>query len=232
MAAAALDPPNWEEELHPLSLLALPRTACHSSHGAPTSSCGHQLSLFHERVLGARHPTKSALWIQTITLRSIIIVNIMKHEVLLWRLLLWSIIIITITVQYYYYDYCYGVLLLLLLLWLCLCRPCRSNHAQVYKNTGIDVCIYHRSSHCGSVGLRTCLVSMRTQVWSLTLLSGWKILHCRELWWRSQMRLKSQAAEAVVEAGRCSSNSSLGTSTCYRFGHKNKKIAYNKIMEW
>ena len=33
------------------------------------------------------------------------------------------------------------------------------------------------------------LASMRTQVWSLTLLNGLRIWHCHDLWYRSQMQL-------------------------------------------
>ena len=52
-----------------------------------------------------------------------------------------------------------------------------------------------------------------------------RIRCCRELWCRSQARLGSGVAVAVVEAGRCSSHSipSLGTSTCRRCGPKKKK---------
>ena len=47
-------------------------------------------------------------------------------------------------------------------------------------------------------GLRTQLVSTRMQVRSLTLLSGLRIQHCRELWHRSQMWLGSGIAAAVA----------------------------------
>ena len=40
------------------------------------------------------------------------------------------------------------------------------------------------------------LASMRTQVKSLTSSSGLRIWHCRELWYRSQMRLGSRVAVA------------------------------------
>ena len=36
-------------------------------------------------------------------------------------------------------------------------------------------------------GLRTRIVSMRTRVRSLALLSGLRIQHCRDLWYRPQM---------------------------------------------
>ena len=45
---------------------------------------------------------------------------------------------------------------------------------------------------------QTQLVSMRMWVWSLVLLSGLRIWHCRELWCRSQTRLGSCVAVAVV----------------------------------
>ena len=74
-------------------------------------------------------------------------------------------------------------------------------------------------------GLRTQLVSMRTWVQSLALLSVLKIQHCCELWCRSQMLLRSHFAVAVALASRSSFNStpSLGTSTCYRCHPKKAK---------
>ena len=52
------------------------------------------------------------------------------------------------------------------------------------------------------------------QVRSLASVSGLRILCCHELWCRSQARLRSQVAVAVVQASGCSSDStpSLGTS--------------------
>ena len=44
----------------------------------------------------------------------------------------------------------------------------------------------------------TQLVSMRMQVQSLALLSGLRIWHCHEWWCRSQTRLRSDIAVAVV----------------------------------
>ena len=60
------------------------------------------------------------------------------------------------------------------------------------------------------------LVSMRTWVQSLPSLSGLSIQCCLELWCRSQMWLRSGGVVAMVEAGCCSSDStlSLGTSMC------------------
>ena len=42
------------------------------------------------------------------------------------------------------------------------------------------------------------LGTMRLQVWSVPLLSGLRIRHCRELWCRSQIRLRSRLAVALV----------------------------------
>ena len=56
------------------------------------------------------------------------------------------------------------------------------------------------------------------QMWvrSLALLSGSRIQHCHELWYRSQMWLGSGITVAVAQATSWSSNEtlSLGTSTC------------------
>jgi len=60
---------------------------------------------------------------------------------------------------------------------------------------------------------------MRMQVQSLALLSGSRIRCCGELWWRSQMRLRSGIAVAVAVA----SNFSLGTSICLGCGPIKKK---------
>ena len=67
-------------------------------------------------------------------------------------------------------------------------------------------------------GLQTQLVSTRTWVQSLTLLSGLRIWHCHELWCKSQMWLRSDVAVAVAMASSCSADStpSLGTSKCRR----------------
>ena len=50
------------------------------------------------------------------------------------------------------------------------------------------------------------LACMRTQVQSLTLLSGLGILYCCELWCRSQTGLESCVAVTVVWAGSCGSD--------------------------
>ena len=74
-------------------------------------------------------------------------------------------------------------------------------------------------------GLRTQLVSMRMQVWSLASLSGLRIRHCCELWSRSQTQLGSQVAVAVTKASSCSSDltPSLETSICHQRSLKETK---------
>ena len=59
----------------------------------------------------------------------------------------------------------------------------------------------------------------------LGLIQWVKDLACRELWCRSQTRLGSCVAMAVVYAGGCSSDMvpSLGTSVCHKCGPKNLK---------
>ena len=66
---------------------------------------------------------------------------------------------------------------------------------------------------------------MRTWVQSLALLSGVRIPHCSELWWRSQRKLRSGVAVAMAVAGSWSSNStpSPGTYICHRSGPKKQK---------
>ena len=69
------------------------------------------------------------------------------------------------------------------------------------------------------------LGTMRLQVRSLALLSGLRIWRCCELWCRSQTELGSCVAEAVAQAGSCSSDStpSLGTYVCCKYGLKKLK---------
>ena len=69
------------------------------------------------------------------------------------------------------------------------------------------------------------LGTMSFQVRFLASLSGLRIRRCHELWCRSQTWLRSSIAVAVVQAGRCNSNSvpCLGTSICCRYGSKKKK---------
>ena len=67
------------------------------------------------------------------------------------------------------------------------------------------------------------LTSMCEDVRSLTLLSGLRIQHCLELWYKLETWLRSRVA--VVQASSCSSNStpSLGSSICHRCGPKKTK---------
>ena len=66
---------------------------------------------------------------------------------------------------------------------------------------------------------------MRTQVRSLASLSGLRIQRCHELWHRSQARLGSHVAVALVQASNYSSDSppSLGTAICHRCSPKKTK---------
>ena len=72
---------------------------------------------------------------------------------------------------------------------------------------------------------RILLGTRRLRVRSLASLSGLPIRHCCELWYRSQMWLRSSVAVAVVSASSCSSNStpSLGTSICCECSCKKTK---------
>ena len=69
------------------------------------------------------------------------------------------------------------------------------------------------------------LGTMRLRVRSLASVSGLRIRHCRELWFRSKTRLRSGVAVAVVQASSHSSNQtpSLGTSICHRYSPKKQK---------
>ena len=62
------------------------------------------------------------------------------------------------------------------------------------------------------------LGSMRTWVRSLALPGGLRIWHCRELWYRLQMRLRSGVAVAGAEAGSCSSDLPLAWERPYAVG--------------
>ena len=64
------------------------------------------------------------------------------------------------------------------------------------------------------------------QVPSLALLSELRIRHCRNRQHKLQMWLGSCVAVAVVQAGSCSSDLTLGTSTCCRYVCKKKKKKY------
>ena len=61
----------------------------------------------------------------------------------------------------------------------------------IKKEAGLEFLLWLR-------GLRIQLVSMKIQVRSLASLSGLRIRHCHELWCKSQMRLGSGVAVAVV----------------------------------
>ena len=52
-------------------------------------------------------------------------------------------------------------------------------------------------SHCGEAETNP-LVSMRIWIRSLVLLIGLRLWHCRELWCKLQMQLRSGVAVAVV----------------------------------
>ena len=86
-------------------------------------------------------------------------------------------------------------------------------------------------------GVRIRPVSMTMQVRSLAQLSGLRIPRCRELRCRSQIRLGSRVAVAVVSASSCSSDStpSLRTSIGCRCGpkkqSKNKTNHHHKTQE-
>ena len=67
------------------------------------------------------------------------------------------------------------------------------------------------------------LVSMRTLGGSLALLSGLKIWHCRELWYRSQMRLGSGIAVVWASGYSFDLTLSLGTSACCGCSPKKKR---------
>ena len=77
------------------------------------------------------------------------------------------------------------------------------------------------------------LVSMRTRVRSLAMLSGLRIQCCRDLWCRSQTWLRSGIAVAMAVASSCSSNLTsrlVQTSRCRGCGPK-KKIKKKKKKE-
>ena len=69
---------------------------------------------------------------------------------------------------------------------------------------------------------------MRMRVRSLALLSGSRIWHYHELWYRSQTGLGSGVAMAGVQADSYSSNStpSLGTYICVGTALKRKRKLY------
>ena len=73
---------------------------------------------------------------------------------------------------------------------------------------------------------------MRLQLWSLASLSGLRIWHCRELWYKLQMQLRSGITVAVAQAGSYSSDStpSLRTSICHRRGPKKRQKKINSVL--
>ena len=78
------------------------------------------------------------------------------------------------------------------------------------------------------------LVTMRLQVCSLASISGLRIQHCYELWYRSWTWLRSGIAVAVVWASSCSSGLTpcLGTSIYCRCGPKKPKKKIKNYKCW
>ena len=105
-------------------------------------------------------------------------------------------------------------------------RSCRFPVMFSYKNSRLW------SSHHGSVERNPTSIQEDAGL-ILTLFSGLRIQHCRELWRRSQMWLRSRVAVAGVQAGSDSSNStpSLRTSICRRWGPKKHKKKKKKKKE-
>ena len=64
---------------------------------------------------------------------------------------------------------------------------------------------------------------MKRQVQSLASFSGLRIKHFRELWYSSQMPLRSCVAVAVAPSYSSDSTPSLGTSMCLRCSPKKKR---------
>ena len=75
------------------------------------------------------------------------------------------------------------------------------------------------------------LVSMRTQVQSLALLSGLRIQCCCKLWCRLQMRLSSGIVVAVAQASSCSSSSTLSLGNSIYHGCSPKKTKKKKTKK-
>ena len=76
------------------------------------------------------------------------------------------------------------------------------------------------------------VVSVRIEVRSLASLSGLRIQHFGELWYRSQTRLRPDVAMAMAIACSCSfySNLSLGISKCCRRKEKKKENSNYKVL--
>ena len=74
------------------------------------------------------------------------------------------------------------------------------------------------------------MVSVRLQIWSLSLFSGLRIQHCRELWCVLQTGLGNHVAATVAQGGSCVSNMthSLRTSMCHRCCLKKEKKKYKR----
>ena len=78
------------------------------------------------------------------------------------------------------------------------------------------------------------LRTMKLSVRSLVFLSRLRICCCHELWYRSQMGLRSCVAVAVASSYSSDLTPSLGTSLCHRCGPKKekKKKLYDQINFW
>ena len=74
---------------------------------------------------------------------------------------------------------------------------------------------------------RILLVSMRMRV--LASLSGLGKQHCRELWYRLQMQLRSLAAGLWCKPAAVSPTGPLGTSICLGVALKSKKKKKKKF---
>ena len=82
--------------------------------------------------------------------------------------------------------------------------------------------MFFSSSHCGSSGLRTSMVSMRMWVWSQVSLSALRI-------WRHRSQMLLGSSVSVVHACSCSFNLTYSprTSICCGCRHKRKKNAFS-----
>ena len=105
------------------------------------------------------------------------------------------------------------------------CRECRQNKQQQQppppknsKQWGVPVMAQWK---------RIWPASMRTQFQSLALFSGLRILHCHELWCRSQTWFRSGVAVAVVGSYSSDSTPSLRTSICHECCWKKTKKTPN-----
>ena len=78
-------------------------------------------------------------------------------------------------------------------------------------------------------GLQTQLLSMRMQIRFLALLSGLRIRNCRELWCRSQPRLRSWVAMTVASSSNLTP--SLGNSLWHSCGPKKKRKKKKNLLD-